>query len=426
MYKKNMNNRMDPSIGSITDLAAFQKALGLRGVAGHVIGKHIAAKLKIDQFDYLRRQNNHPDGYALALWALKEIGVSYHLPEQQLNHIPRKGGCIFVSNHHYGAVDGLILEAVVGYVRPDMKIMTNFYLASIPGLSDSFIAVDSFSKGTSRSVSGFRSAIEHLNAGYALGVFPAGEVATWQTRKNRTSIYGKHIVEDKPWVSSIVKLIKKSGLPIVPVYFKGGNSRLFHLLGRIHPRLRTFRLLREIFNKRGSVIEIRIGQPIMISEINAMDVPMLGKYIRNRCYALEAQCITQKGSSQHPESMPLEEPVPDELIREEMRNLGEKILFELGNYRIYMLRSGDAPNAMRELYRLREEAFRGVGEGTGRSLDTDIYDSRYYHLILWNVPDGRIAGAYRIADCQKMIKTYGYQSILLSLVLHGIFMRVFV
>lgn len=103
----------------------------------------------------------------------------------------------------------------------------------------------------------------------------------------------------------------------------------------------------------------------------------------------------------------LAEEVPADLIREEMAALSDRILFGSGDYNVYFIRSSDAPDTMRELYRLREETFRLVGEGTGRPEDTDIYDSRYYHLILWNVPEGEIAGAYRIGDCGSVMKEYG-------------------
>lgn len=56
----------------------------------------------------------------------------------------------------------------------------------------------------------------------------------------------------------------------------------------------------------------------------------------------------------------------------------------------------DIPHTLRELARLREIVFRAVGEGSGNALDTDIYDTYYKHLIVWNVPKQEIAGAYRI------------------------------
>ena len=67
---------------------------------------------------------------------------------------------------------------------------------------------------------------------------------------------------------------------------------------------------------------------------------------------------------------------------------------------------------MHELARLREEAFRFIGEGTGKSLDTDEFDCHYKHLILWDAK-----AEYHLTDKMQLIlsaknilnqKTYNY------------------
>ena len=127
-----------------------------------------------------------------------------------------------------------------------------------------------------------------------------------------------------------------------------------------------------------------------------MDVPTLGKYLRNRCYALEAQCQDCCGGSAAEGLAPLAAPVPAERVRAEIENLPERMLFELGDYRAYLIRSDEAPDTMRELSRLREETFRAVGEGCGQAEDTDTYDAHYRQMILWHVPNREIVGAYRL------------------------------
>ena len=83
-------------------------------------------------------------------------------------------------------------------------------------------------------------------------------------------------------------------------------------------------------------------------------------------------------------------------IRKEIASLEDHILLSSGDYQVYLLRSQEAPALMQELYRLREETFRAIGEGTGNELDTDQYDAYFRQMILWNVPNGEIAGAYRL------------------------------
>jgi len=57
---------------------------------------------------------------------------------------------------------------------------------------------------------------------------------------------------------------------------------------------------------------------------------------------------------------------------------------------------------MREIGRLREVAFRAVGEGTNKRRDIDQYDSHYYHLVLWDDNDLEIVGAYRFGDAELL------------------------
>lgn len=401
----------------LLDRKGLQEALGLRGLSGRMTSGLLYRLLELDRLNIKYKDISDLEGPEFSAGVLRVMDISYDLPPEQIENIPAEGGFITVSNHHYGGADGLILDVVVGSRRKDFKIVTTFLLAQIANLRDCFIPVDNFSSGGERNVSGIRSALEHIRSGGSLGLFPAGEVATWQgpstgsgtvpvektVRKRR---HGR-VVEDKAWSSNIMKLVRNSGLPVVPVYFDGGNSRMFHLLGRIHPMLRTVRLVREMINKKGSTIKVRIGKPVSVQDIAGMDVPALGAYLRNRCYALESQCVPPKGKGAGTVFSELIPPVGPELVRGQMEALEEKVLFQAGDYKVFLIDSSDAPDAMRELYRLREETFRSVGEGTGKSLDTDGYDSYFKHLILWNVLNGEIAGAYRVGYGSRIMAERG-------------------
>ena len=399
---------MKDSRTHVLNRSELQDLLGIKGWPGRFVAGRLYRILNLDGYNRIQEKYSELSGSPFASAVLDEIGVRFHIPEHQLDRIPAEGAFIVVSNHPFGSLDGLILETVFGERRPDLKVLTTFMLTLIPGLREQFIPVDNFSSNASRSLNGLRAAMGHLSDGHPLALFPAGEVSTWQRKKNRTAIGKKRVVEDKPWIDSVVKLVQKAGVPVIPLYFQGGNSRLFHWLGRIHPRLRTLRLPREMFNKDGTLVEVRIGQAIQADEIAGMELSALGKYLRSRCYALEAQCQDEPELSQHTFSTPLADPVPAERIRKEMETLpSDRILFEDGDYRVCLLRLTDAPEMMRELFRLREEVFRGVGEGTGRPFDTDSYDADYYQLILWNIPNGEIAGAYRLGDCAAMMASHG-------------------
>jgi hypothetical protein len=69
---------------------------------------------------------------------------------------------------------------------------------------------------------------------------------------------------------------------------------------------------------------------------------------------------------------------------------------------LYLLNHHNSPNVMREIGRLREEAFRRAGGGTGKAMDIDAYDTAekpFQQLIVWDPEDREIIAGYRIIKC---------------------------
>ena len=392
---------------TVLEVDELQKLLGIKGWFGHRVASAAYRLLELEKVNRVHHKYHDSYGPEFSAHVLEDVGIRYEVPPEQLDRIPWEGGFITVSNHHYGSLDGMILSSMVGSRRPDYKILTTFFLSLIPSLKDSFIGVDNFSSGGAKSISGIRAALGHIGEQHPLGLFPAGEVGTWQKGKNKSSVKDGKIVEDIPWAENIVKLIKKSGFPVIPIFFEGGNSESFHVLGKIHPRLRTARLIHEVFNKPGKVIRVRIGQPISPADIAAMDIPTLGKFLRNRTYALEGQLQESTPPSTQTAMAPVVDPVPADEVRAEMEKMDRFLLFENGDYRGYLIPAPEAPVVMRELYRLREETFRAIGEGTGLALDTDEYDAYYKQMILWHVPNQEIVGAYRLGFGPEIMKEHG-------------------
>lgn len=371
--------------------------LGLKGAFGKLVAQMAIKALEIDKVNQLRPKFAGESAPDFARDVLKEVDVRYEVPQEQLDRIPKEGAFITVSNHPIGSIDGLILCDMVGHRRPDYKLMTTYLLSLIPEFKDHFLPVDNISgKMVSQNVESVQNARNFLKNGGGMGFFPAGEVSTWQKKEKRTAMGDQPVIEDIPWSFTIAKLIKRAGVPVIPIYFDAANSSLFHRLGKLHPRLRTIRLVHELFNKRGQVLNVRIGQPIPPAEIADMDAHALGAYLRNRTYALEAQCQHASGTAEQPGLQPLAAPVDPALVRGELERMTEHIVFTAGDYRCYLIPSTEIPNTMKELARLREMVFRNVGEGTGQADDTDAYDNYYRQLILWNIPNQEIAGAYRI------------------------------
>lgn len=392
----------------------IMKIIHMRGPVGWLLA---TLSMWLFGFNKVNKANERCEQYKgpeFSAHILKVAGVKRDLKPQQFDNIPQDGPFIVVANHPIGSADGMMLSAVVGTMRTDFKIMANFLLSLIPSLKESFISVNPFTEGAlsgRSSLAGIRTAKAHLAAGGCLGLFPAGEVSTYQRPDNRSSLK-RHVVEDVPWPVSIIKFIRNANVPVVPVYFEAQNSKWFHIVGRIHPMLRTLNLPNELFNKKGKTIPMRIGKPIMPNELAEYpELDQLGGYLRSRVYAMEAEFNNPNEELTKPPELvtPISLPRDKKAVVKEFDRLraAGKQLFDAAGYQCFLADAADIPIAMIEIGRRREEAFRATGEGSNNAIDVDDYDQYYKQLILWDAKRKRIAGGYRLGIGSEIFEQHG-------------------
>lgn len=91
-------------------------------------------------------------------------------------------------------------------------------------------------------------------------------------------------------------------------------------------------------------------------------------------------------------------PVATELLLAELTPKRKFQNTNKGGNELYIFDAHEAPNLMREVARLREEAFRSEGGCTGKSMDMDEFDTMevpYKQLIVWDPDAKAIIGGYR-------------------------------
>jgi putative hemolysin len=217
--------------------------------------------------------------------ALERLGIRYEATEPDLASIPRVGPLVVVANHPFGGVEGLILGSLLLAIRPDVKIMANYVLGRIPEIRDMLLCVDPFDTKESpiRNLKPLRDAIVWLKAGHVLTVFPAGGVSHLNLQERQVS--------DPRWSDSIARIVRRSGAPVLPVFFEGTNSALFQLAGLVHSRLRTALLPHELLNKSNKSVTVRIGSIVPVKRLDTFpDDERLITYLRMRTYALKHRC----------------------------------------------------------------------------------------------------------------------------------------
>jgi putative hemolysin len=214
--------------------------------------------------------------------ALQASGVRAGVAEEELARVPKEGAVVVVANHPFGGIEGIILLSLMKRVRPDVKAMANYLLSAIPEMRDDFIFVDPFASKNSAKANlrPIKESLGWLKEGHLLIVFPSGEVSSFDRRTLR--------VRDPAWSASIAALVRKTNATVVPMFFPGRNSVAFNLAGFIHPRLRTLLLPRQLSNKKGRTLTVRIGTPLNSKALEpfSMDDVQLIKYMRFRSYLL--------------------------------------------------------------------------------------------------------------------------------------------
>lgn len=350
--------------------------------------------------------------------SLECLGIAPVITDADLDRIPKTGPVVVVANHPYGGIDGILLGHLLKRVRPDVRIMANYMLGCIPELRDLFTFVDPFGGATAAASNrqGLKQTLDHLRAGGLLAVFPAGEVAHLDVHKRR--------IVESPWSDTVARIIRKTGAAAVPVYFDGRNSKLFHAAGLLHPMLRTMLLPREVFKKRGHRVEVRVGRTIPFPTLRSIagDTEMMA-YLRLRTTMLRSRAgerspAAQAAVAKQPKGRPMEpiaDATPVDLLCREIADLpAEALLVQQDALQVYIAHAPQVPRVLREIGRLRELTFRGVGEGTGKRLDIDEFDAYYLHLFVWNKTKREVVGSYRLGRTDEVVRRLGTRGLYTS------------
>jgi putative hemolysin len=392
---------------NLFDREELKRATNLK-IGGNSIARLLMILLRLNKVNQLYTKIANKQGLEFLDSALDSIQVKYEINPEELKRIPKTGPFIAISNHPYGGIDGMLSIKLMAETRPDFKNLGNYLIQKIPQLQEFIIPVDPFEGKNNKfnSVGGIKTALNHIKEGKALGIFPAGEVSTYHNNEDEGAV-------DRQWQLSMIKFIRKAEVPVVPIFFQGTNSRLFHLLGLIHPSLRTAKLPSEMLNKRNKVIRIRIGNPISVQDQSEYtDIERFGRFLRLKTYALGSTIEVSNffnyklKPSEKPE--PIIAPAPQGMIECEVEKLQSRyLLFKSKNFSVICAPSVEMPNLMTEIGRLREETFRDVGEGTNRSIDIDEFDLYYWQLFIWDEDEKRVVGAYRAGKGKEILDRYG-------------------
>ena len=189
--------------------------------------------------------------------ALKETKITAKYDLEKLQAVPKTGPLMFVANHPFGVVDGIVLCDMALRVRGDLRIMLHSLLCQDSQLAQFFLPID-FQETKQALKTNIRSkqlALEFLSQDIPVLIFPSGMVST-------ADKFGFGTVRDAPWTTFAAKIIREARATVVPIFFHGQNSRKFHVASHIGEPFRMAMLVHEAINKFGKTVEIEIGEPL--------------------------------------------------------------------------------------------------------------------------------------------------------------------
>ena len=211
----------------------------------------------------------------------RDWNVTYSI--EGLDRLPRDGRYLFVSNHPFGGMDGLMLSDKLISHFGDVRVVVNDLLKVVSPLEELWIPVN---KHGSQKAEYARRFEEAFFGDKPILTFPAGLCSRY--------IDGK--VQDTPWKNNFLKKAYASRRTIVPIFVEGRLSNFFYGLHRLRKALgvkaniEMLWLVDEMFAQHDRHFRIRVGEPILLSDLQAVgDLGEQTEWVRKKCYDLQKE-----------------------------------------------------------------------------------------------------------------------------------------
>ncbi|MCG6858594.1 MAG: lysophospholipid acyltransferase family protein [Salaquimonas sp.] len=188
---------------------------------------------------------------------------------------------VMIANHPFGIGDGVAILALAEQLGRPFRVMIHKDLMRVPEIQPYSLPVsfEETREALQMNLQTRREAVRLLKEGVTIVVFPAGGVATAPKGLGRA--------EDLPWKMFPAKLIQSAGASVIPVYFEGQNTRLFHLISQISLTVRLSLLIREFRKLAGGSITAHVGAVIPAQFLARIrDRKKMTEYLYNAVFAM--------------------------------------------------------------------------------------------------------------------------------------------
>ena len=213
--------------------------------------------------------------------SIRQLELKVVCNEEALKRLPATGPLVIVANHPFGVLDGLVISYLTSKVRDDFRVLTNSVLYRAEEIRTYLLPIDfaETKEALSTNLKSRAEAKAHLTRGGCLVIFPAGGASTAPKPWSRRAV-------DSEWKTFTARLITQAKAPVAPIYFAGQNSRLFQIASHISMTLRLSLFFKEVYDKIGSEIRVRVGDVIPFEKLADLDRKEFMEFLREATYAL--------------------------------------------------------------------------------------------------------------------------------------------
>ena len=235
-------------------------------------------------YDQYLIENNPPENF----WkdAIKKLQINLVIHFSSESFIPEKGRLVIIANHAFGVADGLSICSLVSQIRQDYQMITHKVLRHADAAKSKILPIDftGTREAILNNIEVRKLAEKFLKDNGVVIIFPSGKIATKEKLNMQTK------ATDGNWKQFASKLALKTKSPVLPIFFEGQNSQLFHIANKIGQTFRYSLMMYELKRKIGHTINMHIGDIITANKILEIgDLIEITKFIRKKTYDLDPE-----------------------------------------------------------------------------------------------------------------------------------------
>ena len=236
----------------------------------------LARLLHEHEINELLQRGAHLSPHDFLRYVFSELDV--HSRVLFTSSLSANGRYLFVANHPFGALDGMLLSEMLLSRWRDVGVVVNSLLMHVEPLRPLWIPVRKYSRQSTEESVVYHEA---LGSKRQILTFPAGLCSRW--------VGGR--VADVGWKPRFVRDAERYDRQIVPVFVEGTLSPRFYYIYRLRRALHlslnveVLFLVDELFAQRGREVRIVVGEPLDVRSLSG-NIVERSQSIRDLVYSL--------------------------------------------------------------------------------------------------------------------------------------------